>query len=212
MKTMNGHTIAPTGPALHAAKVELRRRIRDQRDRLSPQARRAAAEATLARVLATAAWREAKTVLLTLAFGSELSTDPLAEATLAAGKRLVLPRVDPTARMLDLFFVEDAGRQVAPSSLGIREPIPELCQPAAPELVDCVVVPGLAFDRNGGRLGYGGGYFDRLLPRLRADALRIAVAYSLQVVENVPRAPHDLGVDLILTEAGAIRVGRGCEN
>ncbi len=208
MATMSGHAAVPGGAALHAAKVELRRKIREMRDRMTPVTRQSAAEAAIARVLGTPQWRQATAVLLTLSFGSELSTDALADAALAAGKRLILPRVDATAKMLELFFVEDIGRQVAAGALGIREPILESCRPAAPECVDCAVVPGLAFDREGGRLGYGGGYFDRLLPQLRDEVPRIAVAYSLQLVDQVPRAPHDRGVNLIVTDAATIRVGR----
>jgi 5-formyltetrahydrofolate cyclo-ligase len=70
----------------------------------------------------------------------------------------------------------------------------------APEAIDWVLVPGVAFDPQGGRLGYGGGYYDRLLPLLPSMTRRVAGAFELQVVERVPAAPHDLRVDAVITE------------
>lgn len=68
--------------------------------------------------------------------------------------------------------------------------------------IDVVILPGVGFDREGGRLGYGGGYYDRFLPRLRADACKIAVAYELQILPQVPLEPHDMRLDVLVTEAG----------
>ena len=72
-----------------------------------------------------------------------------------------------------------------------------------------MLVPVVAFDRRGGRLGYGGGYYDRLLPLLRADAIRVGAGYAMQLADSVPCAPHDMSLDLVVTEAGALPVDRG---
>jgi len=69
-------------------------------------------------------------------------------------------------------------------------------------------VPGVAFDREGRRLGYGGGYYDRLLPQLAARAVRVAGAFDLQLVARVPAAPHDVAVDAIVTESGVLAIRR----
>jgi 5-formyltetrahydrofolate cyclo-ligase len=74
------------------------------------------------------------------------------------------------------------------------------CAPVALAAIDWVLVPGVAFDPNGHRVGYGGGYYDRLLPLLQQDAHRISGAFELQLVDRVPTAPHDLTVDAIVTE------------
>ena len=76
-----------------------------------------------------------------------------------------------------------------------------------PATIDVVIVPGSAFDRAGGRMGYGGGFYDTFLTRLRPDARRIGIGFDLQVVERVPREAHDLCVDLIVTETRAIETG-----
>jgi 5-formyltetrahydrofolate cyclo-ligase len=74
-----------------------------------------------------------------------------------------------------------------------------------PSTIDAVLVPGLAFDRSGGRIGYGGAYFDRYLRRIPAAAPRIAIGFGMQVVDRVPMAEHDERVDLVVTDAGVIR-------
>ena len=105
--------------------------------------------------------------------------------------------------MLTLHRVHDLALDIAPGRWNIPEPRPGFCPRAAPETVDWVLVPGVAFDAQGGRLGYGGGFYDRLLPLLRTDISRAAAAFELQMVDCVPRGKHDLAIDLIITETAA---------
>jgi 5-formyltetrahydrofolate cyclo-ligase len=93
-----------------------------------------------------------------------------------------------------------------PGFKGIPEPV-EACERVGPEAVDLVIVPGVAFDVRSGRLGYGGGFYDRFLASCRAP--RIAVAFSMQIVDGVPCDEHDLPVDVVVTETGEIRSSRG---
>lgn len=187
------------GAALRDAKVALRRQVLSLRDALPADARAAAAAAIATRVAALPSFGTARTLLLTLAFRSEWDTTTLVLASLAAGRVVAVPRVDPQARMLALHAIADIGRDTVPGHLGIHEPRPH-CPVVAPEAIDWVLVPGVAFDTSGRRLGYGGGYYDRLLPLLRPDAARVAGAFELQIVDQVPAAPHDLFVDTIVTE------------
>jgi 5-formyltetrahydrofolate cyclo-ligase len=137
-------------------------------------------------------------VLLTLPFRSEWDSRGLARDVIASGRRLVLPRVDRDARVLALHAVADLDVDVAPGYLGIPEPRAS-CASVAPADVDFVLVPGVAFDAEGRRLGYGGGFYDRLLPLLRPDAARVAGAFDEQVVGAVPAASHDARVPLVVT-------------
>ena len=194
-----GDGSAPIGPALRDAKRAVRERVLAARDALPLPLRAAAATAIAARMVALSSWTNARTVLLTLAFRSEWDTLPLARAALAAGKTVAVPRVDSGARMLELRVIRDPLADVVLGYQGIPEPRLE-CPLVAPGAIDWVLVPGVAFDRSGGRLGYGGGFYDRLLPLVAANAARIAGAYDLQVVAQVPAAPHDLPVDAIVTE------------
>ncbi len=189
---------APQGTALRDAKVALRREMVARRDALDPRVRDAAGGAIVARIVALRSFMAARTVLLTLPFRTEWDTWPLVQAALDAGKGVAVPRVNTATRMLDLHAIVDPVGDVGAGHQGIPEPLPH-CPVAAPADIDWVLVPGVAFDRQGGRLGYGGGYYDRLLPMLPRHAARIAGAFDLQLVGKVPVGPHDVRVDAIVT-------------
>jgi len=147
-------------------------------------------------------FQQADSVMLYANFGSEVQTDLLIESTLAADKRLILPRVNPGSPELELYFVEDVSEQLASGYCGIPEPIPECCQRTLLEEVNCVVAPGIAFDRFGGRLGYGGGYYDRLLNSLSPAQARVSIGlgYEVQIVDEVPQGFFDARVAVLATE------------
>lgn len=186
------------GPALHDAKRDLRDRTIAARDALDPEARARDSQAIAARIAALPSFARASCLLLTLPFRSEWNPAPLLDAVLARGATAVLPRVDLATRMLVLHRVRDPGRDVAPGYRGIPEPLAQLPVVEVREL-DWVLVPGVAFDHAGRRLGYGGGYYDRLLALASASVPRVAGALDLQLLPRVPSAPHDLAVDTIVT-------------
>ena len=189
------------------AKRSLREGVLRSRDALAPEARVRLAEAIRGTLIAREDFLRARTVLLSLAFRSEWETRPLFWESWARGKTTVAPRVNRETRMLELRAVSNLERDIARGYLGIDEPMPHCPAVDLPE-IDWVLVPGVAFDLSGHRIGYGGGYYDRLLPTLRADARRIAGAFELQMVERVPAAAHDLRVDAIVTEARTILAER----
>lgn len=195
-----------TGPALHDAKRELRARVVAARDALPAAAHRAASDAIAARIAALPSFRDARCVLLTVAFRSEWDTRALFAAAVD-GRTVALPRVNAQERMLELFAVRDLARDTEPGYHGIPEPRDGLPR-IATDAVDWVLVPGVAFDLAGRRLGYGGGYYDRLLATLPAAAARVAGAFDLQVVAEVPSARHDLVVDTLATESRLFSFGR----
>jgi 5-formyltetrahydrofolate cyclo-ligase len=191
-------------PALAAAKAALRRKVLAARDALPPERRAEASRAICAAVEGLPGYRAATTVLAYAAFGSEPDADGVLRAALAAGKALGLPRVDRAARRLAFLRVRDPGADLRPGTWGIREPDPARCPPVVLDGVGLVLVPGVAFDLGGGRLGYGGGYYDRFLaalaPGARPRPWLVAAAFEAQVVACVPRSPTDLPVDLVVTE------------
>ena len=189
---------APTGPALREAKSTLRAAVMQARDALPLAVRHDGSRRIAARILALDDYAHARSLLLTLPFRSEWDAALIARAALAAGKRVIVPRVDAPARTLALHRVEALASDIVAGYRGIPEPRPSLGL-APPDEVDLALVPGVAFDASGARLGYGGGYYDRLLPMLRAGVPRIAGAFDEQIVDAVPTAAHDLAVDLIAT-------------
>ncbi|MFO1395795.1 MAG: 5-formyltetrahydrofolate cyclo-ligase [Burkholderiales bacterium] len=197
-----------TGPQLHDAKRTMRNAVIAARDAMPDPVREAASATIAQRIAALPSFAAARCLLLTLPFRSEWDTRPLIAAAHAQGKTVVLPRVDDAARMLDVHVVRDVERDTAPGFRGIPEPAETLPRVEL-RAIDWVLVPGVAFDVAGRRLGYGGGYYDRLLALLDAHAQRVAGAFDLQVVAAVPAAPHDLVVDLIVTETRLLPVVRG---
>jgi 5-formyltetrahydrofolate cyclo-ligase len=188
-------------------KRTLRESLIAARDAL-PAAMRARASRSIAdRIAALPAWRAARFVLLTLPFRSEWDARLAVRDALADGKTVAVPRVDAPARMLHALVIEDLERDVEPGYRGIPEPRAD--RPAIPlDRIDWVLVPGIAFDPAGKRLGYGGGYYDRLLPLLPPAAERVAGAFEAQIVERVPAARHDIGVDCIVTERRMLACSR----
>ncbi|MCC6195103.1 MAG: 5-formyltetrahydrofolate cyclo-ligase [Burkholderiales bacterium] len=194
------------GAALHDAKRELRARIVVARDALAPTPHHAASAAIAARIAALPSFLAARCVLLTVAFRSEWDTRALFAAAVG-GKTVALPRVNAQDRMLELFAISDLDRDTAPGYRGIAEPRADLPR-VTPDAVEWVLVPGVAFDLEGRRLGYGGGYYDRLLATLPESAARVAGALDLQVVPEVPSARHDLVIDTLATESRLLHFAR----
>ena len=143
-------------------------------------------------------------VLLTLALPGEADLAPLAERLLARGVTVCLPRIDWHARAMTPVPVASLTEGVVEGRHGVREPAEG--DELEPDALDAVLVPGLAFDAAGRRLGRGGGFFDRLLADLRSSgrAWLCAGAFDCQIVERVPVEPHDVVMDAIATEAGVV--------
>lgn len=192
---------------MREAKRSMRDRILRARDAIPPEARAHAGAAIVNTLAAREDFRASRAVLVSLAFRSEWETRPLLEAALALGKVVGAPRVNAAKRMLETYAITDLERDLGPGFHGIDEPLLH-CGPLPLDAIDWVLVPGVAFDTHGHRIGYGGGYYDRLLPLLRSDARRVAGAFELQVVEQVPAAMHDLQVDAVVTERRTMAIAR----
>lgn len=172
-----------------------------------PEAQRAASSAAIAQRIATMdAYRAAHTVLGYMNFGAEFDAGRWVRQALTEGKRVLLPKVNRAANELDVYRVTDLQHDVAPGMWGIPEPLPERCALAQPGEADFILLPGVAFGRDGARLGYGGGFYDKLLARLahkdgqtRRPAL-VAAAFSLQVVRDIPQEITDHKVAWLVTE------------
>lgn len=186
---------------LKQRKRSIRREVIERRDALSSDERAARSVRIAERTLSLPEIDRAGTVMAFWSFGSEVETAPLLERLHAAGKRVVLPRVEGQDVVAVIY---ETGDEVLAAAFGAMEPTGGVT--VEPEEVDVVITPGVAFDRDGGRVGYGGGFYDRFLPRTRPDVAAIAIAFALQVVdEALPRAAFDRPVDAIVTEDEVIR-------
>lgn len=167
-----------------------------------------------ARFITHPAYQQAKTVMWYSHCRSEVRTQPALAGELATGKRMVIPYCTKDGQghnKLGLWRLENFA-ELAPGMWGILEPPKqrwgESGKEIDPEQLDCIMVPGVAFDRNGGRLGNGAGYYDRLLKCVRADAVLIGVCFEAQLVEQAVMDIHDVAVDFVITEQ-ALYVGKG---
>ena len=190
-----------TSGELKRAKREVRRRVLAARDATDPADRERAAAAIADRVLELPELVAARTVLAFSSFGSELSTMPLIEALTGRGVLVGLPVIvgeDLVARSWR------PGEPTTEASFGALEPSGgDVIDPSA---FDVIVTPAVAVDRTGRRVGYGGGFYDRFLPRTRTDAFRVAVVLPEQLVrEDLPAGAFDLRVHAIVTPEEVIR-------
>jgi 5-formyltetrahydrofolate cyclo-ligase len=189
--------------ALKREKRAMRRRVLAARDAIAPHERRRRSIAATDRALGLPEVAAARTVLLFWSFGSEIDTGPLIERLDRLGIRLALPRIDD-GEIEALAY--RPGDPLRATSFGAFEPA-EGRLLAAGDL-DVIAVPGVAFDRAGGRVGYGGGFYDRFLPRTRADAVRVGLCFDVQVLPGDARVPSghaDLPVHVVVTESETVR-------
>ena len=157
-------------------------------------------------LLAWERFRDARCLGVYLAFGAEVDLADVIAAAWAGGKLVAAPRVGPDGVMTLHELKEDD----VPERHRFGQPEPPAAAPEVPpEDLDVVLVPGLAFDERGQRLGYGRGYYDRLLPRLRPDAAAVGVAPEALVVPALPAEEHDARVTHLVTESGLRSVAGG---
>lgn len=185
-------------------KALLRTEMIARRDALPATERTRIVEALTGLLVSLPQYAASRSVLATMAIGSEWSTQPFLRRAQADGKALVLPRVSPPPRRLELYRVHDLHRDLVPGIWDIPEPDPARCESVTLEDVDFALVPALAADREGFRLGYGGGYFDRLLAQRRARPFCVTALPAAFIVERLPSEAHDAPIDLVLDERGAM--------
>jgi 5-formyltetrahydrofolate cyclo-ligase len=187
------------------AKAALRKRYRNVRAAIPPAAAAARSRLIAERVIALDAWQGARTVALFRSMQSEVDTAALIEDARARGVTVCLPAVVDGRPELEL-RVAWRGDEVYPLEAGvwgIEEPA-ATAPVMAPEAIDLVIVPALAVDPRGHRLGYGRGYYDRTL-RLTTRAVAVAVVFDFQLIAEIPCEPHDVAVAWVVTDVRTLR-------
>ena len=182
-------------------KKALRKRILALRDALSFDERQRKSAVIQSRLFSLPQFIASRTVALFVSFRSEVLTESIIRGALSLSKVIAVPVTDLTRKQLSLSRLMDFDADLAPGTWGILEPKPGCIRPVALNEPDLVITPGAAFDRQGRRLGYGGGFYDGLLKSMTVRKPAIALAFALQIVDEVPFDPsHDQPVDMIITE------------
>jgi 5-formyltetrahydrofolate cyclo-ligase len=153
-----------------------------------------------ARLLELPEVRNSKTISTYLHSGSEVRTGEIGEWARSNGKRLIVPISDRANKVLLFSQVKSPERELETGSYGIPEPKKEFRRLVPLEEADVILIPGVAWDKSGYRIGYGAGYYDRSINAMRTRVLKVGLAYEFQLVPNVPRSRYDRRVDKIATE------------
>lgn len=170
----------------------LRKQIREKKQAMTPEQIQSASEKLKELFLATQQYRQAKTVYGYLPYNQEVRTVPILEQALADGKRIAVPKV--YGNEMKFIYLTDLNR-VAPGYAGIPEPVED--HPVGDDPTALVLMPGLAFDKAGHRIGYGGGFYDKFLAE-EPEHPTVALCYEFQVVQQLPTEEFDIPVDCVL--------------
>ena len=191
---------APDDPQTRKAAI----REQARKNRIAQKNKDEVSRGICAKFTSLPAHASANTVMWYVDAGSEVRTRHALPFALSLGKRIVVPWCVVETNQLELFLLEDMSELVE-GAYKILEPKAELralpTKTIQPEELDLVMVPGTAFDPRGGRMGQGKGYYDRLLSRVRRDAPLVGLAFDCQIFDEIPVAPHDVFMDLVLTES-----------
>lgn len=177
-------------------KKELRRIFLKTRSELAAEDIIEKSAKIMSRLFSLSEFRGAKTIMFYVDAKNEVKTRDAITRALSEGKRVVVPKVKKGYGLLAIEI--KSLDELSPGTFGILEPAGE--KGISPEEIDLVVVPGVAFDKRGNRMGYGAGYYDSFLPKLRPEVKKVAVAFEIQVTDSLPAEEHDVKMDMIITE------------
>jgi 5-formyltetrahydrofolate cyclo-ligase len=143
---------------------------------------------------------EAKIPLLYMNLPHEVPTQRILEWCFAQNKIVVLPAFGKEKRTMTLMKIDDIEKDLRPGPRGVLEPNPERCKRVPIDQVDIAVIPGIAFDEKGGRIGSGHGYYDRLIPKLAVTTRKVSLIFEDHIIPQVPMESHDKYVDIVITD------------
>lgn len=181
-------------------KQKMREKILEARQQMPPALRHEHSLSIFNILIGLDPFKNSTVVMAYIDFKNEVETMPIIEHCLSEKKRIVVPVSIPKTRQLLLSELRDPKRELRPGTYGVPEPAPEHIRPFPAEDLDLILVPAVAFDTQGFRIGYGAGYYDRFFAALTRRVPSIGLAFESQLVDRVPAEPTDWPVDYIITE------------
>lgn len=184
-------------------KKSLRYKLLKKRDSLKAEEKKIKEAAIRKRLFALKEFKDAGSILFYASFRSEVDTMCSIKNALKLNRRVILPVVDSKKRELNLYEIKDVS-ELAASYMGIPEPSVTRGRKINLADIDIAIVPGAGFDVKGNRIGYGAGYYDKLLSKSKRHMAKIALAFEEQIVPLVPNEQHDVKIDKIITDKRTI--------
>jgi len=185
-------------------KNELRSQVLKRRDSIPADQKAVKDDAIKTRLFNLEEFIDAKCVLMYVSFRTEVDTIGQIEGIFCLGKKLVVPLVHRKEKTLALYEIKNIS-ELVPGYMGIPEPKVREDRKVELKDIDIIVIPGTGFDTKGNRLGYGGGYYDKLLCNTEKGIPKVALAFEEQIVEDIPAESHDIKADIIVTDKRVIR-------
>jgi len=184
---------------LESNKKSLRKKIIDLRDSIPSLERDKKSKIIALKLFELEKYKNAKSILLFYPFGSEVDTRIIIEDALLHGKKVALPKVI-RKNELEFYFISNPEKDLEYGFFGIMEPDIKKCTKTDIKDIELAIIPGVGFDEDFNRLGYGGGFYDRFMSSLDKKVLKISLCFEVQIIENVPICNYDKKIDMIITE------------
>jgi 5-formyltetrahydrofolate cyclo-ligase len=189
-------------------KQTLKNEILGKRKALSNEELREKSRKIKENLFSLAEFKKARNIMFYVSFNSEVDTcGAIKEMLSEKEKTIAVPYVRKSCPEMQLSELKNFD-WLEPKTFGILEPKELYIKDFSPEKLDIVIVPGIAFDKKGYRIGYGHGYYDRFLKTLKSSVKKIGLAFEMQIVDKIPRKEYDVPVDAVVTEKRVLR----CEN
>ncbi|WP_171011442.1 5-formyltetrahydrofolate cyclo-ligase [Haloimpatiens lingqiaonensis] len=178
-------------------KKNLRKLMKEKRNSITETTRQKFDNDIFFKIINSNYYKLSKVIFVFVSYNDEINTHKLIKHALQNNKKVVVPKVvSKNGHMIALEI--NSFDDLEPSNYGILEP-KNYCKEIPSKDIDLALIPGLAFDLNGGRMGYGGGYYDRFLKTLSSNCPKIGICYNFQVIQNVPMSEHDIKTDGLIT-------------
>lgn len=187
-------------------KKVVRKEIIGLRDQMSKEEHREKSARIKDLLFSLDSFKEAKNIFLFISFGSEIDTHPIIEDALKMGKHIGVPVTDNKTKTMRVSRIKDFNKDLEIGNYNILEPRKESYDFMDPNEIDLILVPGLAFDREGYRVGYGGGFYDRFFSKITGDTKKIGLFFDLQEIQKCPINEFDIPLDYIISESGLKKI------
>jgi len=189
-------------------KKELRKEILEIRRAQSEDEKKRKSVQIWKRLKRLPEFKNADTVMFYISLPDEVDTERMIKESITAGKKVVVPVVNREKGIIEPSELKDYEKELEPGTFGILEPKPAYRRRVNTRDIDLVVVPGVAFDRCGNRLGFGAGFYDRFLKGLRGVPF-VGLAFDFQLKNRLPSGLHDISMDIIITENCTVNCRKG---